>query len=76
MLAAVPGDGPVLYARVDTVTADDGQPLLLELELTEPFLFLETEPAAAATFAAAVREWLRTQPAPRPNRRPGWARES
>ena len=31
---------PPLYARVDLVTADDGAPVLIELELAEPSLFL------------------------------------
>ncbi|MGZ8761426.1 MAG: hypothetical protein ACXWXV_12765, partial [Aeromicrobium sp.] len=30
---------PLLYARVDLVTAPDGSPLVIELELTEPSLF-------------------------------------
>lgn len=33
-------DAPLLYARVDLVTAADGSPLVIELELTEPSLFL------------------------------------
>ena len=33
-------DRPLLYARVDLVTAPDGSPLVIELELTEPSLFL------------------------------------
>ena len=41
MLAAIPG-GPkrLLYARVDLIPGPDGEPLLIELELTEPSLFL------------------------------------
>jgi glutathione synthase/RimK-type ligase-like ATP-grasp enzyme len=31
---------PPLYARIDLVAADDGSPLLIELELAEPSLFL------------------------------------
>jgi hypothetical protein len=58
VLTLLPFDEPVLYARVDTVMGADGRPLLLELELTEPFLFLETNPAAAGRFAGAVRTWL------------------
>jgi hypothetical protein len=49
---------PLLYARVDTATDAEGQPLLLELEATEPFLFLDHAPAAADRFAAAVARWL------------------
>jgi len=32
---------PFLYARVDLVQAEDGEPVLLELEVTEPSLFPE-----------------------------------
>ena len=44
-LAAVPG-GPdrLSYARVDLVPDDHGRPTLLELELTEPFLYLQHAP--------------------------------
>lgn len=55
----------LLYARVDLVPDTDGAPLLLELELTEPSLFLSTGGEAAfaawtgvvrtATLAAAAR---------------------
>jgi hypothetical protein len=49
----------LLYARVDLVRGDDGKPLLLELELTEPSLgFRQTDPAAALRFASAVRQQL------------------
>lgn len=55
ILTAVPG-GPdrLLYARVDLIPGPDGAPLLLELELTEPSLFLRTAPAAAARLAEAI----------------------
>ena len=43
-----------LYARVDLVPGPDGAPVLMELELTEPSLFLTTDPAAAGRVAAAV----------------------
>jgi glutathione synthase/RimK-type ligase-like ATP-grasp enzyme len=52
VLAAV--DAPLLYARVDVLAGEDG-PLLLELELTEPFLFLDFAEGAADRFAAAIR---------------------
>jgi len=44
------------YARVDYVTGDDGQPLLMELELTEPDLFLRHRPQAARDLIEHVRE--------------------
>lgn len=46
-------DHPPLYARVDLLATDDG-PVVLELELTEPSLFLDTDPGAAARFADAI----------------------
>ena len=49
-------DEPLLYARVDLLAGEDG-PLLLELELTEPFLFLDFEVGAADRFAAAIAGW-------------------
>jgi hypothetical protein len=62
-LAAVPG-GPdrLLYARVDMVPGPDGAPLLLELELTEPSLFLEHSAGAADRFAAAIVASLAASP--------------
>ncbi len=47
--------GRPLYARVDLVPDADGTPLLLELEVAEPVLFLATAPGAAERFAAAIR---------------------
>ena len=57
VVAASPG--PCLYARVDTVPdPDTGSPLLMELEVTEPYLFLKDQPEAAARFATATAAWL------------------
>ena len=62
VVAAVSKDlGEVLYARVDAVTDDHGKPMLLELELVEPYLFLEHTPEAAPTVAAALAAWLARQ---------------
>ncbi|NGY65620.1 hypothetical protein G7043_42705 [Lentzea sp. NEAU-D13] len=45
-----------LYARVDVVEGPRGEPLLLELELTEPSLgFKLTDEAAASRLSAAIR---------------------
>ena len=44
----------LLYARVDVVDGPDGTPLLLELELTEPSLFLPQGEGAAGRLAEAV----------------------
>jgi glutathione synthase/RimK-type ligase-like ATP-grasp enzyme len=46
--------GELLYARVDIVRDADGTPLLLELELAEPSLFLARGDGAAERFAAAI----------------------
>ncbi|MBX9721913.1 MAG: hypothetical protein K2X81_11000 [Candidatus Obscuribacterales bacterium] len=43
-----------LYARVDLVRNSKNQPLLMELELLEPSLFLQTKPSAAELFADAL----------------------
>jgi hypothetical protein len=54
-LAAVPGGtDTLLYARVDLIPGPDGSPLLVELELTEPSLFLASHPDGPAAFAAAI----------------------
>jgi hypothetical protein len=49
------GAGRLLYARVDIARGPDGAPLLMELELTEPRLFLGAAPTdATETFARAI----------------------
>ncbi|MDQ2790574.1 MAG: hypothetical protein DLM60_12465 [Pseudonocardiales bacterium] len=55
-LAATPfGPAELLYARVDLVHCSGGRPLLLELELVEPSMFLPYAPARAVSqFAAAI----------------------
>ena len=45
---------PLLYARIDMVPDDKGRPTLMELELTEPSLFMTTTPGSEARFATAV----------------------
>jgi hypothetical protein len=59
--------GPTAYARVDLVDGDDGGPVVMEVELVEPSLFLDLAPGAAERLADAVRAWLRE---PRPARPP------
>jgi hypothetical protein len=64
VLDAVPSTGAgaarsdLLYARVDLVPGADGSPTLLELELSEPSMFLTLDgadgAASAAMFAAAI----------------------
>lgn len=54
-VALVPGGAEqLLYARVDLLPGPDGTPVLLELELTEPSLFLRTAPHAAPRLAEAI----------------------
>ncbi|MGD9955075.1 MAG: RimK family alpha-L-glutamate ligase [Candidatus Nanopelagicales bacterium] len=48
------GSEKLLYARVDVVRDPDGSLALLELELTEPTLFLTLNPDAARVLAAGV----------------------
>jgi hypothetical protein len=48
------GVWPPLYARVDLVADATGAPMVLELEMVEPSVFLATDPQAAARFADAV----------------------
>ncbi|MGC4805939.1 ATP-grasp domain-containing protein [Micromonospora sp. DT233] len=64
-LAAVPG-GPdrLLYARVDVIDDAGGSPVLVELELTEPSLFVGHADGAPDRFADAVLAHL-----PRPRLR-------
>lgn len=52
VLAAI--EEQLLYARVDLVRGLDGKPALMELELVEPDLYLDFDPAEGAGFAAAV----------------------
>lgn len=56
ILAAV--DEKLLYARIDLVRAGDGKPMLIELELIEPDLYLGYDSGGGAAFAAAVAELL------------------
>lgn len=44
----------LLYARVDLIRGLDGAPVLMELELVEPDLYLEHDPGEGRTFADAV----------------------
>jgi glutathione synthase/RimK-type ligase-like ATP-grasp enzyme len=51
VITALPDD--LLYARVDLLDGPEG-PLVLEVEVTEPSMFLATDPAAPARFARAI----------------------
>jgi hypothetical protein len=55
VLAVIPGGAKrLLYARVDLIPGPDGAPVLLELELTEPGLFLRYAEGAADRLADAI----------------------
>lgn len=56
VLAAI--DADLLYARVDIARLADGSPVLMELELTEPHLFLGHTEGAARRFAEAIARRL------------------
>jgi hypothetical protein len=53
------GADAVLYARVDVIDGPDGHPMLLELELTEPSLFLPVCDGAADRLADAISARVR-----------------
>ncbi|MGC4854279.1 ATP-grasp domain-containing protein [Micromonospora sp. DT4] len=58
-LAAVPGGTrQLLYARVDLIPGPDGAPVLVELELTEPSLFLGYADGAPDRLATAIATHL------------------
>lgn len=48
------GEPELLYARVDLVPGPDGSPLVIEVELTEPSLFLDQAPHAPERLADAI----------------------
>jgi len=48
----------LLYARVDLVPGPDGEPLVLEVELTEPALFLDFSDGGADRLADAIAATL------------------
>ncbi|MFG2986322.1 hypothetical protein ACGFYQ_34565 [Streptomyces sp. NPDC048258] len=49
-----PAGGPLLYARVDLAPAGDGSPVVMELELIEPDLFLTAAEGGVERFVEAV----------------------
>jgi O-ureido-D-serine cyclo-ligase len=51
--AALPFDAP-LYVRVDLIRDRAGHPAVLEVEMTEPSIFLAHAPGAAERFARAI----------------------
>lgn len=53
------GGAMPVYSRVDVLRGERGQPMVLELELTEPSYFLATDPLSAQRAAAAYAIALR-----------------
>jgi O-ureido-D-serine cyclo-ligase len=51
--------GPTTYARVDVVDGPGGIPLVLEVEVVEPSLFLSHWPDAARRLASQLRSLCR-----------------
>lgn len=59
VIARIPsGPEALLYARVDLIPAVDGTPVVLEVELTEPSLFLSHDEGAPVRLAAAIARRL------------------
>lgn len=52
--AGVGAGEPPAYGRVDLIAGAHGEPLLLEVELIDPYLSLDMEPAAAARLAQVL----------------------
>ncbi|MEU2796603.1 hypothetical protein [Streptomyces sp. NPDC006863] len=55
VLTSLPVTGELLHARIDMIRDNTGQPRVVEVELIEPFLYLEYDGAAADRLARAVR---------------------
>jgi glutathione synthase/RimK-type ligase-like ATP-grasp enzyme len=56
--ALAPVADRILYGRVDLVRDTAGQPMVMELELAEPSLYLTQRPGAAERLVAALRRAL------------------
>jgi hypothetical protein len=71
-LAAIPGGTDrLLYARADLIPGPDGAPLLVELEVTEPSLFLGMAEPAPERFAGAIARAVELAGSIRSSRPPG-----
>jgi hypothetical protein len=57
-LRAVPNATRLLYARVDMIAGLAGQPLVMELELIEPYLYPMAAPQMGTMYAAAYQRLL------------------
>jgi len=58
-LALAPLASQILYGRVDLARSAEGQPMIMELELVEPSLFLARKPGAADRLVARLARELR-----------------
>lgn len=56
VIADIPHE--LLYARIDLIRDDDDQPMLAELELVEPSLFLKQDPTALRRLVRGIAERL------------------
>jgi glutathione synthase/RimK-type ligase-like ATP-grasp enzyme len=54
LAAAAAHVGDTTYARVDVIDGDDGTPVVLEVELVEPSLFLSASPKSPKRFAHLI----------------------
>lgn len=54
VLKRLPGDPELLYARVDLVPGPTDEAIILEVELTEPALFLDFSDGGADRLADAI----------------------
>jgi glutathione synthase/RimK-type ligase-like ATP-grasp enzyme len=59
--ALAPFASELLYARIDVVANEVGDPQIMELELVEPSLFLIQHPAALARLADAIARRVRAR---------------
>lgn len=57
-LEAIPFNDPLLYARVDIALGENGDPILMELELLDPVLFLAQSEGSAHRYAQAIAAHL------------------
>lgn len=57
---------PLLYARIDLILDQDGSPVILEMEISEPSLSLPFAPGSPDRFADALAQRLTTAAAPQP----------
>ena len=60
IMQALPGDTP-LYARIDMLRAEDGDLMVMEAEVIEPFLYPLQGPELGERMAEAIIQRLRTE---------------